>query len=687
MNIDKLLLSNNYFIYNLFYTDLKNFLQNELYLNNDISRFNNFTKYMRHIDDNLSISNDNILYVNYLDIDFIKNLLKGSLNINNIINSLNKLYNLITLTNDNKIKLLYELLKNKQNTSENEINSRIDELYKYIISIYEVIYDDTKKMENIKNNSELFINSLRLISIIKIKLDDILKSNKIDIENNTNNYAEKIEILYKNDKNVLKDILKVFNYDKDIELSELKNHIINILNMYFNILKIEPNIDNFIENLDSNIDEYFKLQEILFNMENINNKFIKFYNKINISESFKDILNEFILFYNEIINLDMISLSIENLIELEINNLNIQNKIHILIKMVEVDHNKLSKIDLLNKKISYEKEIEMNIKKLKNIRNELKIINESINTNKLSIMIFNNNIKNESYNDLKDKIIEEMKNNKEFDGNLYDYILNINEINKIYEYELYENIYEENINITENQKELLNDILKFFNYDYKISFDYLNREKVNEIIKNFKKVCNLLKYIINDDIYYEKIQKMEDNINSQFNINEINNNQIINMVKSYKEKYNIKINEDKIYDMFNKLKINYDHKKFNIIEIFYSKKKLINFLINFDEKYELPEKKDGKYFLLFLLLFDFKIINCGNINIVEYPLDWYNRMLNNKYIMFSNQYYLDDFDINLIKNKFKNIFNKYVVYINENNDIINNKKENFDNQLFEDKLL
>jgi hypothetical protein len=426
--------------------------------------------------------------------DIKKNVLETD-NINLIIQNLNNLYNLLTVSNDNLIFNLYNSFQLIYTKNLNEINNRINEIKKYLGDIYKLIFNEELDFNLFKK--ETFINGINLIFIIKKKLDNIFKLNNFCLLDDLKIYEKYINELYLKDSNIFKNFFNINDINFETNVNQYKIEILNFISIYYKLYNFDKNFNNKIENI---ILEYEKCS-ILFDFL-IKNDIIKFIKKIyknlqNLEKFDENIYDYFTELINNFNNSEIIDIEKEKIIKKEIENFHISKKIDLinLIINIEEDENILEKITQKN---TYDNNINDNKNIIASIQKSINYFNDNIN----NLIIYKYNFSSELYYKTLKELINELIN-KNINNN--DYLWKLYNIKKIDEYELYENLYENNYELNEEQIDIINLILKMLNFDYNIEFNIINKNKLKELIELFKKY-----YIINQ---YHKIYNNNENIN------------------------------------------------------------------------------------------------------------------------------------------------------------------------------
>lgn len=150
-----------------------------------------------------------------------------------------------------------------------EIQNRINEITVILKLIYKLVLKEDLNLANF--DLQEFINMISIISIIKLKIDDILIAKNI----------KDIDILFNDHKECLKEVLQIFN-NNELEINpESINNIKGVINKYDKILDILNNTNEPIEYIEQLYNEYqqcIQLKEIFIN--NIDQYLINFIRNI-----------------------------------------------------------------------------------------------------------------------------------------------------------------------------------------------------------------------------------------------------------------------------------------------------------------------------------------------------------------------------------------------------------------------
>lgn len=484
MNIEEIIYSNNNILYARHSLIIKKFILNQLKNNKDISKFNNCINYFYLNNDenfidsinnniilniyltilndynlcsffntnqiiiskSLNIFNNNILLhdnyslknfnLNYNILD-IKNMLT-KINTSEIINSIkiiDDIFNKLIFNNNfNFLEIIYDKFIDISRTNLNQINKQKKIMEIVIEKIYFLVFNENISTYDISKNYNDFIDSINIIAIVKLKIDNL-----IDLKNLKNiDYNNTIERILNEYPNELSEIFQIFNIDikSDFDLIFLKNNIINMINIYneinqFNTLKID-----LIKFIEQYFHEYDQLIEILNNKiyDKIKNLFVKFIYDviefINLNDNCDEDLNNILLELNKLIIELFIQLKNDyNYESLELQLENQQNDKEK--KQIEKNINEINYLlnplffIKLNELINYS----CCINSLKNNINKINFIKDDItkHINEISLK------KSES-NDLihlNEIIIELDKEIKKYSDNIDDIMIKINEIRNL----------------------------------------------------------------------------------------------------------------------------------------------------------------------------------------------------------------------------------------------------------------
>ena len=221
-----------------------------------------------------------------IDIDIIKDQLDGlNDDIQNNIEILDNIYDEFNISNF-LFKRIYDLILNISTNNINEINKRNQYIKIILIDINKLVFNNDD-ITNIISNKDEFLNGIRVISIIYIKIKNLL---------NGKNDSENIDKLL-NDKYNIKEIISTFNKtdSEELDIKSYKSNITNVIKLYTQInLYNKSNID-IIDYLDEKINEYIQISSLLDS---------NFYNHIDeyLTEFFKELykkVNTIIKYYED----------------------------------------------------------------------------------------------------------------------------------------------------------------------------------------------------------------------------------------------------------------------------------------------------------------------------------------------------------------------------------------------------
>lgn len=509
---------------------------------------------------NESIKNfKNIVISNLINIDKLKeytlHFKEDNKTLKKIYNQYNKTYNEIfidkLLYNDNTkdieksnrnyiIKCIYNIIMNhyeEPNLNQTKQNKNTEYYFDNFLNIFTINNNDSSR--SIDENSNIYINRLMNDYINKYNLkekgiDDILTREKnIELKKKKKNYETEQDI-----KLNIKSIDDIFN--KFLELPVYSNFIMNVTSL----IKLINNDINFniydVENITKLIEP---LRNIIIDI--INKPVSKKSKNIQIiisNDIYKYIENEFNSYYNELVSVDFIKLSYNNLYNklflqyiyntLSSENNNIQFKITppqlidanattgISIKLKNV--NIISKTDTDSKPCNYLLYNFLKFIKTNEIKyNQTSLINEMIRTFNIYYKSFNKiyNDMNTSLNENINKILNNYKNNIISKLSIDEINEILNEINKL------KNIITDNIN---DSKTI------FYNTDeMKIKEKMRQKKKeekkekrnINNITDVFYETVNVLNdfILIYKEYIYEIIYYIKNNYNIKIDINHIKN--------------------------------------------------------------------------------------------------------------------------------------------------------------------
>ena len=412
---------------------------------------------------------------------------KLEFNINNlnkpieIISYIDNIYNEITGYNNCIFNEMYKKEKNIYMKKRIEINKRIKEISIIIKKIYKLVLNETIDVSDI--NHEIFINSIRIISIIKLKTKntelnkDKIKELLLIFNGNQTNETETEEETEKENKT-------------DSEFENQKNNIINVIKVYDQLYdEFGNDNEDFIEFIERLFIEYNTLNEIL---EVLNENLMD------------DLLINFVSELKEFIELN------EKILEDKINILKefIKLTLEIINKVNDEFYNigyyeNIFKIQLCNFKMNQTKNTQNNILKL---NNELKEISEAKDNSEIQKIsdeiekeIEKNNLIINSYMNEIEKIKNWSNSQSEEDDNLDDELLKINK--NIDELIYYYNENEKEIQISRKE------IIELFE-KCGIKFDYVKFNGLSDIFEDketFMKFINSL-FIIKKNFNQKSIE-------------------------------------------------------------------------------------------------------------------------------------------------------------------------------------
>jgi hypothetical protein len=402
---------------------------------NDKNVYIKFHKNEIIILDSINLFNQiyNVQTINY-SLENINLEFKLEFNIDNlsipseIISYIDNIYYIISGYNNCIFNQIYKKEKNILQKKKIEINKRIKEILLIIKKIYKLVLNETINIHDPKFDRIAFINSLSIISIIKLKTKDVELNNEIIKEvllifNGNNQIKEKEEIeTNESQKDTIESskdtIISVEIENKtDSEYETHKNNILNVIKMY-DLLYIEfgNETEDFVEFIERLFNEYDILKEIL---ETTNENFMD------------NLLINFISEFKEFIELN------EKILEDEINILKefIRLTLEIIDKVNDEFYNigyyeNIYKIQLCNFKMKQTINTQNNISKLNNELKEISEAKDNSEIQKISDEIEkeiekNNQIIN-SYNNEIQKIKNYSNTQSEEDDNLDDELLKIN---------------------------------------------------------------------------------------------------------------------------------------------------------------------------------------------------------------------------------------------------------------------
>ena len=595
----------------------------------------------KHLNQFQEIKNKVIYNLNNLNFNFLENLGKNSLNLDDQF-----LKDDFEQKEKNEIDFFEEFDKNYQILNKNEKNYEI---------IFENLLNIKNKILNVNNNNEEELNKLKT------------------------KYNFFIVDLF---ENILKNFLEKFN------LISIENYINFIDNIYNNLILNNETI-SFLE-----FSEFYL--KIIYD-ENITKIFKNFFEKLNFKFSLQILIKLIILKISQ--NIYELSKIDENNINLNINL--IYNFFEILLTLINLIKNFCKENDeIINNNIKeflfyIQKEIANNFKNFLIIN----IIKNNLNIPKIKINILINFWKKifEYENNNNNNLLEYLNNllNQNFYHFLFlnkclEQITNISE--QIFDFYFYENnfnfkIYFKNMNIKEN------DFYLIFDSIYKIKDEKLKNNLITLIEKKFNKFIDNL----NEKIKIQNLDLDYFNIIIKILQNLIENNLIINEIKNKIDKIS------EIYFQINLEKIKNHLNEFFYLYLLYENKLLnfndsnneniltnsLNEIIIFISNFEIKEKKfQIQIFKFFYLIYE-KVLNKTQtfnnkiINDLKFlkSIDDENNY-DNLFKIINNKFNIEikDDDKNLFENLPKNIFilkeNEKQIFENSKKNINLKTKEN-----------
>ena len=595
----------------------------------------------KHLNQFQEIKNKVIYNLNNLNFNFLENLGKNSLNLDDQF-----LKDDFEQKEKNEIDFFEEFDKNYQILNKNEKNYEI---------IFENLLNIKNKILNVNNNNEEELNKLKT------------------------KYNFFIVDLF---ENILKNFLEKFN------LISIENYINFIDNIYNNLILNNETI-SFLE-----FSEFYL--KIIYD-ENITKIFKNFFEKLNFKFSLQILIKLIILKISQ--NIYELSKIDENNINLNINL--IYNFFEILLTLINLIKNFCKENDeIINNNIKeflfyIQKEIVNNFKNFLIIN----IIKNNLNIPKIKINILINFWKKifEYENNNNNNLLEYLNNllNQNFYHFLFlnkclEQITNISE--QIFDFYFYENnfnfkIYFKNMNIKEN------DFYLIFDSIYKIKDEKLKNNLITLIEKKFNKFIDNL----NEKIKIQNLDLDYFNIIIKILQNLIENNLIINEIKNKIDKIS------EIYFQINLEKIKNHLNQFFYLYLLYENKLLnfndsnneniltnsLNEIIIFISNFEIKEKKfQIQIFKFFYLIYE-KVLNKTQtfnnkiINDLKFlkSIDDENNY-DNLFKIINNKFNIEikDDDKNLFENLPKNIFilkeNEKQIFENSKKNINLKTKEN-----------
>ena len=595
----------------------------------------------KHLNQFQEIKNKVIYNLNNLNFNFLENLGKNSLNLDDQF-----LKDDFEQKEKNEIDFFEEFDKNYKILNKNEKNYEI---------IFENLLNIKNKILNVNNNNEEELNKLKT------------------------KYNFFIVDLF---ENILKNFLEKFN------LISIENYINFIDNIYNNLILNNETI-SFLE-----FSEFYL--KIIYD-ENITKIFKNFFEKLNFKFSLQILIKLIILKISQ--NIYELSKIDENNINLNINL--IYNFFEILLTLINLIKNFCKENDeIINNNIKeflfyIQKEIANNFKNFLIIN----IIKNNLNIPKIKINILINFWKKifEYENNNNNNLLEYLNNllNQNFYHFLFlnkclEQITNISE--QIFDFYFYENnfnfkIYFKNMNIKEN------DFYLIFDSIYKIKDEKLKNNLITLIEKKFNKFIDNL----NEKIKIQNLDLDYFNIIIKILQNLTENNLIINEIKNKIDKIS------EIYFQINLEKIKNHLNQFFYLYLLYENKLLnfndsnneniltnsLNEIIIFISNFEIKEKKfQIQIFKFFYLIYE-KVLNKTQtfnnkiINDLKFlkSIDDVNNY-DNLFKIINNKFNIEikDDDKNLFENLPKNIFilkeNEKQIFENSKKNINLKTKEN-----------
>ena len=587
----------------------------------------------KHLNQFQEIKNKVIYNLNNLNFNFLENLGKNSLNLDDQF-----LKEDFEQKEKNEIDFFEEFDKNYKILNKNEKNYEI---------IFENLLNIKNKIVNFNNNNNEELNKLKT------------------------KYNFFIVDLF---ENILKNFLEKFN------LISIENYINFIDNIYNNLI------------LNNETISYLEFSEFYLKIiydENITKIFKNFFEKLNFKFSLQILIKLIILKISQ--NIYELSKIDENNINLNINL--IYNFFEILLTLINLIKNFCKENDeIINNNIKQflfyiQKEIVNNFKNFLIIN----IIKNNLNIPKIKINILINFWKKifEYENNNNNNLLEYLNNllNQNFYHFLFlnkclEQITNISE--QIFDFYFYENnfnfkIYFKNMNIKEN------DFYLIFDSIYKIKDEKLKNNLITLIEKKFNKFIDNL----NEKIKIQNLDLDYFNIIIKILQNLIENNLIIDEIKNKIDKISeiyFQINLEKIKNYLNQffyLYLLYENKLLNFNDsnneniLTNSLNEIIIFISNF----EIKEKKfQIQIFKFFYLIYE-KVLNKTQtfnnkiINDLKFlkSIDDENNY-DNLFTIINNKFNIEikENDQNLFENLPKNIF----ILKEDEKQIFENSKKN-----------
>jgi len=254
---------NNLEICNILYNCLNNphtsniFNSNQIIISKSLDIFNNLNDYSNYSNYNhiefLNLNSDIYSNQNLIKIQLVQ---LDENNINKSLEILDKIYSAIINENSKIFTRMYENINQIIQLNKMELKNRISEIITIFKLIYKLVLKDNLKIDELDINE--FINMISIISIIKLKIDDLLKSKNI----------LDIDLLILNDKESLVEVLKIFN-ENELDINqEAINNIKGVLKKYNKIIEILNISDDPIKNIEELYEEYqqyIQLEKISIN--------------------------------------------------------------------------------------------------------------------------------------------------------------------------------------------------------------------------------------------------------------------------------------------------------------------------------------------------------------------------------------------------------------------------------------
>ena len=478
-------------IANILYNSLCNIKVYEQFHKNKIIISDSLDLFYESSAINYSLENINLNFKFDFNFKYTKNTI-------DIISKIDDIYKELTGQDNCIFNKIYKKYNFQNKKKKIEINKRIKEISIIIKNIYKLVLNDSIDINNF--NREMFINSLRIISIIKLKIKDDVKIN------------DKLVIFSPLDTKDTQDTKDNQDTQDTQNTQNTQKNILNIIKLHDLIYKEYCNEnEDIIEFIERILNEYDSLNEILnliisdTKMDDLFNNFVKEINTFielneNILEDEINILKEFIKLTGEIINKFDFN-EYENIIYYE-NIFKIQ-LFNFKKSQTEHSNNNLLKLNDELNKMSESKNILELQKILEEVQKEVNKNNELINVYNFEIDIIKHSHTSEENDFLDEDIINV---NKNIDDLLYyfneDKVIRIDIIelfNKCgfqYNYNKFNNIIDifsekkifmnfietVKINKKDINKKYINLFLKLFNYNSPETYDlYTNRIKNTEL--------------------------------------------------------------------------------------------------------------------------------------------------------------------------------------------------------------